>query len=367
MKSLFLRMRLIHFVGIALLVVNGTFFTDNVVGQVIQYVIAVVVMLHDLDEKKNGVDLIKSMTAQLEDLEKGNKVVLRSSYNSEMTETVEKINRFQALFLEAHQNRTFHIQVEELIGQINELYTSVVNNLQYERESLSKVNANGEEIKNGLLSSSSEAENSKNEIDSVYGTLQVIRSEIISIVERISSASVFQNELSRNLDRVSQETEQVKGIISVINDIADQTNLLALNAAIEAARAGEHGRGFAVVADEVRKLAERTQKSLTEINATINVVTQSIHNSSDQMHDNSDKVEALVAVSAQISDKLAAVSQKTENTMKAIHKMVENMQANSHRTEKIIDSVSDIYHLSVQSDQNVQTIQSKMEKLTRLL
>lgn len=254
-----------------------------------------------------------------------------------------------------------------MIGQINELYTSVVNNLQYERESLSKVNANGEEIKNGLLSSSSEAENSKNEIDSVYGTLQVIRSEIISIVERISSASVFQNELSRNLDRVSQETEQVKGIISVINDIADQTNLLALNAAIEAARAGEHGRGFAVVADEVRKLAERTQKSLTEINATINVVTQSIHNSSDQMHDNSDKVEALVAVSAQISDKLAAVSQKTENTMKAIHKMVENMQANSHRTEKIIDSVSDIYHLSVQSDQNVQTIQSKMEKLTRLL
>ncbi|MBX3351915.1 MAG: methyl-accepting chemotaxis protein [Phycisphaeraceae bacterium] len=184
--------------------------------------------------------------------------------------------------------------------------------LAEQADQVSQVSAATEEMSATSQEVANKSTEGKGVVEQTISRIEEIASEV-----RASAAAV---------NSLGQKSEEIGQIISVINDIADQTNLLALNAAIEAARAGEHGRGFAVVADEVRQLAERTTKATEQVGQSIREIQQETTGAVQRMEGGTEKVAAGVEYAKQAGDALSSIVTAAEQQSSATIEIAQSVE-----------------------------------------
>jgi len=220
--------------------------------------------------------------------------------------------------------------------------------MKEQNEMITQISAAVEEMSAsvvGVAANSADAAKSAAESGAVAAEGGKVVAETIVGMETISHAV---NSTSESVTELGKRGEQIGAIIEVINDIADQTNLLALNAAIEAARAGEHGRGFAVVADEVRKLAERTTQATEEVSESIRLIQTETVLAVEQMSEGTQQVGQGVEKATLAGQSLEQIVSGAEEVRSMIESIAATADEQSSVAAEISSSIQTISSVSAQ-------------------
>ena len=274
----------------------------------------------------------------------------------------EATNKANAALNEAESKRLHMLEVAETLAQSTSVIATATSQLttqvdqadQAARQTAAHLDEAATAMSESNASAQEVAHNVAATADIVMGTSQKAKEGahiVRQAVEHISQLSVTAKQLQTDMTHLNEQTDAISRIMDVISDIADQTNLLALNAAIEAARAGEAGRGFAVVADEVRKLAEKTMASTDDVGKAIASIQNSVRNSSDSMGRAITEIEAAAGLAEQSGSSLDAIVLDAESSAEQTHSIAtasEEASVANNEVAKIISQVSEMSHQTSQ-------------------
>lgn len=267
---------------------------------------------------------------------------------------------------------TFVDRVHQIIVQISQSSRDVAS-------SAAEVSASSEEMTVGLTQQLEQTQNVAASVEEMTSSISDVAQrseraseqsqqagqaarqggEIVSkTIDGIHSVDEVVRDSSSAIEQLGRRSEEIGQIIGVINDIADQTNLLALNAAIEAARAGEHGRGFAVVADEVRKLADRTTKATEEIARSIETIQSETATAVKRMQLGTERVAEGTQLASQAGEALKGIVSGAEDVaamIQAIAAAAEQQSVTSRQITAAIESISAVSNQSREGSQQAAT------------
>ncbi|NLC28634.1 MAG: methyl-accepting chemotaxis protein [Campylobacteraceae bacterium] len=363
-KSLYFRMRSVHMVGIVLLLGNGFFLTDSIVSASIQYLLAAVLLWHDLDEKRWGVELSKSMTDELTSLDLHRNIDLDTSFNSEATKMLEAISLFKTRINKTADEVTGGSEaITQTLAELEAVFYTLVNTKEKEKLALGETYGASTDILNYIQSFASEAITNETNMQQAIIALDSNTKSVEQVWQAVERASENEKTVVQSLNSLSNEAEAIAGVLSTIEDIADQTNLLALNAAIEAARAGEHGRGFAVVADEVRRLAEHTQENVDNININIKSIIDAVEENKTSINNNTAHVREVLALAKEAKEGTKTLQQALNTSVYSSRTIKTDSNHAKTRTDTLVKTVSMLQEHALASVTAIEKLESAMKGL----